>query len=213
MDTSVITTMRVSVPPVRYSNPEYVVPARRVVLNPFQGQPRKYRGVHRLPKLVIKGSGIRDSGLGLFLGEKVRAGQIITLFRRNRISESRAKMQKNEVSNLLFALLYHCGLIFLYFHRATGTFESIELPAAVWTLSQQSRLESNNCGACMKLLEWPTRLRTPMENLMMSGLIRFFWPNLTWTREPRCSQSTHGEQQHATNVRWSAIGVDMTAPG
>ena len=185
-DTPVIATMRRSVPPVRYSNPEYVVPACRIVLNPFQGQPRKYRGTHRLPKLVIKASGIRDAGMGLFLGEKVRAGQILTMFRRNRISESRAKMQKNAVSNLLFDLFLHGGLIFLYFHRATGTFESIELPVAVLTLSQQSRLESTKCGACTRLLEWPTRLRTQMENSMMSDLIRFLWPNSTWTREPRC---------------------------
>ena len=93
-------TMRISIPPVRFSDPQVVVPPRRVELKPFQGQPRKYYGIHRFPQLVIKDSRILNAGAGLFLEEKVRAGQILTLFRRNHISEARAKVLKKKVSKL-----------------------------------------------------------------------------------------------------------------
>jgi hypothetical protein len=91
------TTMRVSVPPVRYSDPEYAVPPRRVLLKPFQGQPRKYAKIHRFPKLVIRKSKIRNAGFGLFLGEDVKAGQPITRYATKRISEAEAKILKKKV--------------------------------------------------------------------------------------------------------------------
>jgi hypothetical protein len=94
-------TMRVSYPPVRYSDDEQevVVPPRRLELKPFEGQPRKWAGIHRFPQLVMKKSLIHNSGVGLFLKESVRAGQAITLFRRNRISEAKAKLLKIKVAN------------------------------------------------------------------------------------------------------------------
>ena len=95
--------MRLSVPPVRFSEPEYVARARRVVLTPFHGQATKYKKTVRLPEVVIKRSGIRNAGLGLFLREPVRAGQIITLYPRNIISEAEARRRQNKV----FDHLYH----------------------------------------------------------------------------------------------------------
>jgi hypothetical protein len=97
--------MRISIPPVRYSDPQVVVPPRRVELKPFQGQPRKYSGTHRFPQLVIANSKISNAGDGLFLGEMVRAGQPLTLYRRNSISEARGKFLKKKVSNLSVTLL------------------------------------------------------------------------------------------------------------
>jgi hypothetical protein len=91
------TTMRVSVPPVRYSDPEYVVPPRRVVLKPFQGQPRKYPKIRRFPCLVIRKSKIRNAGFGLFLGEDVKAGQPLTRYATKTISEAEAKILKKKV--------------------------------------------------------------------------------------------------------------------
>ena len=92
-------TMRISVPPVRYSSSaeQMVVPPRRVELKPFQGQPRKYAGIIRLPQLVMEESKIANAGIGLFLAEHVRAGQVLTLYRRNRISEARPKKLKMKV--------------------------------------------------------------------------------------------------------------------
>ena len=99
--------MRVSYTPVRFSEheQEVVVPPLRLDLKPFEGQPRKWARTYRLPQLVIKNSRISHAGLGLFLKEAVRAGQPLTLFRRNRISEARAKELKMKVSNLLTLLL------------------------------------------------------------------------------------------------------------
>ena len=97
-------TMRISVPPVRYSAEQMVVPSRRVELKPFQGQRRKYAGIHRLPQLVMEESKIAHAGIGLFLGERVRAGQVLTLFRRNRISEARAKALKLKVPGLFLSI-------------------------------------------------------------------------------------------------------------
>ena len=91
-------TMRESRPPVRFSDPVHVVlPRRNVVLKPFVGQPRKYAGPRRLPGLEVKISRIRGAGLGLFLREKVHAGQTITLYRRKIISEATARKLKEQV--------------------------------------------------------------------------------------------------------------------
>ena len=78
-------TMRVSIPPVRFSDPKVIVPPRReVVLKPFQGQPRKYAKPLRLPQLVLGNSTIKNAGIGLFLGEDVRAGQVFTIVLTNK---------------------------------------------------------------------------------------------------------------------------------
>jgi len=93
-------TMRVSFPPVRYSGQEeeFIVPPRRVALKPFEGQPRKWDRTHRFPQLVMKNSSISNAGIGLFLDENVRAGQPLTMFRRNHITEAKAKLLKIKVT-------------------------------------------------------------------------------------------------------------------
>ena len=131
-------TMRISIPPVRFSDPQVVVPPRLVELKPFQGQPRKYYGIHRFPQLVIKDSRILNAGSGLFLEEKVRAGQILTLFRRNHISEARAKVLKKKVSTFVLFLLA-TKLSFRCSYRAIDTFGSTALLAAAWIPSQTPR--------------------------------------------------------------------------
>jgi hypothetical protein len=90
---------------VRYSDPQVVVPPRRVELKAFQGQPRKYSGSYRFPQLVIANSKISNAGDGLFLGEMVRAGQPLTLYRRNFISEARGNFLQKKESNFSFTLL------------------------------------------------------------------------------------------------------------
>ena len=45
----------------------------------------------------MRNSGIRGAGYGLFLREKVNAGEAITLYRRKIISESTAKILKEQV--------------------------------------------------------------------------------------------------------------------
>ena len=94
---------RVSKPPVRYPFPIHFVKSRRVVLKPFQGQPRIYKKAVRLPRLVIQQSRIPNAGFGLFLAERVRAGQPLTKYSTNRISEAFANFLKMKVD--LFALL------------------------------------------------------------------------------------------------------------
>lgn len=96
-------TMRISYPTVRFSEQKMAVPPRRVELKPFQGQRRKFAGIHRFPQLVMEESKIANAGIGLFLGERVRAGQLLTLFRRNSISEARAKELKLKVSSLFLS--------------------------------------------------------------------------------------------------------------
>jgi hypothetical protein len=90
--------MRERRPPVRFSDPVYVVlPRRNVVLMPFEGQPRKYASPRRLPGLAVKISSVQGAGYGLFLREKVKAGQTITLYRRKIISEATATKLKKQV--------------------------------------------------------------------------------------------------------------------
>ena len=62
-----LSTMRISYPPVRFDNPVYSVRSRRVVLKPFEGQPKKWGGVFRLPEGVLELSGIKDVGMGFKL--------------------------------------------------------------------------------------------------------------------------------------------------
>ena len=79
-------------PPVRFDDPvHHVFPRHRFVLSPFPGQPRKYKEPRRLPGLQVRKSSISGAGNGLWLAERVRKGQTITIFRRKRISEAAAK--------------------------------------------------------------------------------------------------------------------------
>jgi hypothetical protein len=94
-----LATMRESRPPVRLFDPVHVVlPRRNVFLKPFAGQPRKYSCPRRLPGLEIKISQVPGAGFGLFLREKVYAGQSITLYRRKIVSEATARTLKKKVS-------------------------------------------------------------------------------------------------------------------
>ena len=94
---------RVSNPPERYPFPVHFVKPRRVVLKPFQGQPRVYQKAIRLPRLVIQQSKIPNAGFGLFLAERVRAGQPLTKYSTKQISEAFANYLKIKV--YFFALL------------------------------------------------------------------------------------------------------------
>jgi hypothetical protein len=99
-------TWRNGRPPIRFSEPVHVVlPRHDVVLYPFQGQPKKYAEPRRLPGLEVRKSGIPKAGNGLWLAERVRAGQTITLFRRKRISEAAAKKLHNKVLNAFIRML------------------------------------------------------------------------------------------------------------
>ena len=88
---------RLSNPPERYPAPEYIVKSRRIVLKPFQGQPRRYKKHIRLPMLAIRESGIQNAGFGLFLEESVRARQTITIYSTKQISEAHANFIKIKV--------------------------------------------------------------------------------------------------------------------
>ena len=96
---------RVSNPPVRYPCPVHFVESRRVVLKPFQGQPRIFKKAIRLPRLIIQQSRIPKAGFGLFLAERVRAGQPLTKYSTKRISEAYAIFLKMKVN--FSALLYN----------------------------------------------------------------------------------------------------------
>ena len=90
--------MRLRRPPVRFADPvHFVLPTQNVVLCPFVGQPRKHAIPRRLPELSVKKSGLPDAGYGLFLREKVNAGQTMTKYRRKIISEATAKILKKQV--------------------------------------------------------------------------------------------------------------------
>jgi hypothetical protein len=93
-------TWRNGRPPVRFDEPVHVVlPRHNVVLLPFAGQPRKYSEPRRLPGCQVRESGIPKAGNGLWLAERVRKGQTITLFRRKRISEAAAKKLQKKVKD------------------------------------------------------------------------------------------------------------------
>lgn len=90
--------MRHIKPPVRFSDPVYIISACKKKLQPFEGQPRKWRVARRYPKLVVHESRIPDAGFGLFVAEDVKAGQPITTYKRKIISEDEAKRLKKKVS-------------------------------------------------------------------------------------------------------------------
>jgi hypothetical protein len=127
-------TMREIRPPVRFSDPVYVVlPRQNVVLRPFTGQPVKYARPFRLPGLAVKISGVPGAGFGLFVREKVLAGQKITLYRRKIISEATAKKLKKQVLIQTKSNIYHLELIDFstVFFREIDTFEpTIQLVVA-----------------------------------------------------------------------------------
>ena len=97
---------RVSNPPLRYPAREYIAKSRRVVLKPFPGQPRRYRERIRLPMLVIKQSCIHNAGFGLFLGERVRARQTLTMYSTVQISEAYANFLKMKVNFFSWSLCH-----------------------------------------------------------------------------------------------------------
>jgi hypothetical protein len=70
---------------------------QNVVLKPFEGQPQKWASPRRLPGLAVRNSSGRGAGYGIFLCEKVNAGQAITLYRRKSISESTVKVLREQV--------------------------------------------------------------------------------------------------------------------
>lgn len=91
--------MRHTKPPVRLSDPVYMVAACKKKLQPFEWQPRKWRLARRYPKVAVHKSRIPDAGWGLFVAEDVRAGQPITTYKRKIISEDVAKTLKKKVLN------------------------------------------------------------------------------------------------------------------
>jgi hypothetical protein len=98
IDRSLLASMRERRPPVRFSDPVYeVLPRKNVVLRPFEGQPRKWASPRLMPGLAVRNSSVRWAAYGIFLREKVNAGQTITLYRRKIISESTAKVLREQV--------------------------------------------------------------------------------------------------------------------
>jgi hypothetical protein len=91
-------TWRNACPPVRFDDPvHHVLPRHNFVLLPFPGQPRKYKAPRRFPGLQVRKSGIQQAGYGLWLAERIRKGQTITIFRRKQISERAAKTLQKKV--------------------------------------------------------------------------------------------------------------------
>ena len=89
--------MRVSIRPVRYDEPVFEVPSRRVVLKPFEGQPRMFKHTVRMPSGEVKESTAKNAGMGFFVTEDVNEGEAITLFARNVIPEWLAEIRKKKV--------------------------------------------------------------------------------------------------------------------
>jgi len=69
-------------------------------MEPFEGQPRKWKLVRRFPRLEVRYSSILNAGFGLFVAEDVKAGQPIATYRRKIVSEAMAKKLKRKVSNV-----------------------------------------------------------------------------------------------------------------
>ena len=163
---------RVSNPPVRFPFPVHYVESRRVVLKPFQGQPRIFKKAIRLPRLIIQQSRIPKAGFGLFLAERVRAGQPLTKYSTKRISESFAIFLKMKVD--FFALLKRlylpnmCLLLLTEFlYRAIATLERTILLAFVLIPSQPRRKESTTSAIVTKPPASPTHRVVQMRNSWM----------------------------------------------
>ena len=93
----ILSTMRVSVRPVRFGDEVYEVPSRRVVLRPFEGQPRVFKKTIRMPSGEIKDSTFKNAGKGFFVTEDVIEDQPITLYARRVIPEWLAEIRKRKV--------------------------------------------------------------------------------------------------------------------
>jgi hypothetical protein len=125
-------TWRNGRPPVRWGDSVHVVlPYHDLVLSPFEGQPRKYATPRRLPRCEVRESGIPKAGNGLWLAERVRKGQTITLFRRKRISEAAAKkLHKKVQKDFITMTLFYA--IDSMIRRGIGTFAPIMQLAFAW---------------------------------------------------------------------------------
>jgi hypothetical protein len=84
-------------PPIRYANPVYTGVPCMVVVAPFLHENSGYEGLIRLPAVEVKESSIPNSGYGLFVNEAVLAGDAITLYARNAISEHEGKIRMEQV--------------------------------------------------------------------------------------------------------------------
>ena len=128
-------TWRNGRPPVRLDDPVHVVlPRHNVVLYPFKGQPRKYAEPRRLPRCEVRKSRIPKAGYGLWLAERVRKGQTITIFRRKRISEAAAKKLHKKVQNDLIRMPLFSAIDSVC--RAIGTFGPTIQLACAWIRSR-----------------------------------------------------------------------------
>jgi len=93
-----LSTMRVSHQTVFYGKTDMEVPSRPQILHRFPGQYRKLDGRVRMPKMaLVDSSAGPNSGKGIEVREDVRAGQILSIYARNIISESTAQILKDEV--------------------------------------------------------------------------------------------------------------------
>ena len=156
----ILSTMRVSVKPVRFHDPVYEVPSRRVLLKPFQGQPRMFRNVIRMPSGAIQISSQMGAGMGYFVREDIRPGQPITLYAQNEIPEWLAEILAKEVpaQKIFRTCQSFILLICLNLCRATGTSVTITKPAAAWTPSQPQCEGTIFTVADIRLLDSPTQL-------------------------------------------------------
>jgi hypothetical protein len=162
--------MRVSVRPLRFDNPVYEVPSRRVILKPFEGQPKVFKNVTRMPSGEIKESTQMGAGYGYFVTEDVREGQAITLYAKNEIPEWLAAILSKKVrAHYNIQYLSVCqSFIFLNclnLCRAIDTFVTIMTHAAVWTPSQPQCEGMIITVACIKLLDSSTQLLSATQSL------------------------------------------------
>jgi hypothetical protein len=133
-----IATWRNACPPVRFHGPvHHVLPRHNFVLLPFPGQPRKYTAPRLPPGLQVRKSGIHQAGNGLWLAERVRKGQAITIFRRKRISEGAAKKLQKKVQKDLngMPLIYSFDPVV---RREIGTYAPTMPRACVLVLRRQA---------------------------------------------------------------------------
>jgi hypothetical protein len=89
--------------PVRFDDPVYEVPSRRVVLKPFEGQPRVFKKVTRLPSGAIMDSTQFRAGKGYFVTEDVQEGQAITLYAKNEIPDWMVAILSKKVERIYTA--------------------------------------------------------------------------------------------------------------
>ncbi len=134
-----VAPMRKIKAPVRFSDPVYIISACHKKLQPFEGQPRKWRLARRYPELQVHQSRIPDAGFGLFVAEDVKAGQPITTYKRKIISESDAKKLKKKVW-ILFYRNENTVEDNVQLSRETDIFEQIMLHVVAWIQNLPHRL-------------------------------------------------------------------------